>query len=150
MGSRRVALADKGTLPTQTFTVFHVHLSAADIMEINAAGWDSPVGRIYHSAVYKGEYRGAFVTGRIVPVAKVRANGINAVFPLTNTIDGPWQFNEQVTPLGDAKVSARSTSVGDLIRDEAGDLYRVADFGFDLVDDPRMASMLGRRAEYAA
>tara|TARA_B100000683_G_scaffold266450_1_gene298715 strand:+ start:149 stop:523 length:375 start_codon:yes stop_codon:yes gene_type:complete len=60
------------------------------------------------------------------------------VFPLTNSIDGPWWENEGVTPNFDSpafreiegRKGTRSTSVGDVILLSDGRWLRCASFGW--------------------
>lgn len=54
-------------------------------------------------------------------VATVEASALGAVFQLTNHIDRPWWENEGVTLIGPEQY--RSTSVGDVVKDEAGTLW---------------------------
>lgn len=62
-------------------------------------------------------------------VAVVTCETMGQVFELTNHIDRSWFDNPGVEVL----VQSRSTSVGDAIMDEAGDVYIVAGVGFERI-----------------
>ena len=68
-------------------------------------------------------------------VATVDAKELGHVVPLTNHVDSPWTENAGVELHVPANV-CRSTSVGDVIADEAGDYYRVEGMGFSKIADP--------------
>lgn len=64
-------------------------------------------------------------------VALVDTDDLERAFMLTNHIETAWQENEGVK----AKVeNCRSTSVGDLMEDEKGNLFMVAGCGFEKVE----------------
>ena len=50
-------------------------------------------------------------------VARVNTDSLDAAFELTNHIEGSWEDNEKVHPA--TADSQRSTSVGDIMVDEA-------------------------------
>jgi len=70
-------------------------------------------------------------------VATVECEEFGETFSLTNHIEWAWWKNEGVELVEES----RSTSVGDLVEDEAGKLWLVAGVGFEVVewssdDDP--------------
>ena len=88
------------------------------------------------SAVHK-----AFACGEYEQVAEVDTDDKETAFRLTNHIDSPWNDNEYVQnetvkPIGSAKDRARSTSVGDLMIDDDGDMWIVSPVGFTRYGDP--------------
>lgn len=131
------------------YTVIQFHLTEADRLEINAAGWDCPVGRIHLAVTHKGEYLAATATNRLHVVAEVACADLEDAFRLTNNIEYAWQTNEGVRPMPAYATSCRSTSVGDLILDEAGILHRVADFGFEALPDNGLTRHIIRAARHA-
>jgi len=92
-----------------------------------------PAFTVFH---YSGNDRSIVFSDRTVAawpadftqVATVRGNSLDDAFRLTNHIDTPWTQNEDVTAC--VKQPVRSTSVGDVIVDEAGAAHVVASFGF--------------------
>jgi hypothetical protein len=64
-------------------------------------------------------------------VAKVKANGLDEVYYLTNNIESSWTGNEGVTPAPRFAEGCRSSSVGDVFYDaEAKVGYAVLPLGF--------------------
>jgi len=61
-------------------------------------------------------------------VAGVLCAGLDAAFELTNHIDGDWALNREVATVGLNR--KRSTSVGDMMRDENGVPFMVSSVGF--------------------
>lgn len=79
------------------------------------------------AAVTKGGVDGVIAAGLYREVAHVDCGGIDSVFPATNHIDHDWTTNDSVLAHAD---NCRSTSVGDLVLDEAGELHVCASKGW--------------------
>ena len=60
--------------------------------------------------------------------ATVDAHNLEDVYAKTQHLHRPWWENKGVTAFG---IAARSTSIGDIIQDEDGQLWVVARFGFE-------------------
>lgn len=73
----------------------------------------------------KGSYR---------KVAEVSAENLEDVFERTNSIEHFWGNNSGVTLEECSKNGCRSTSVGDIIEDEDGNLHLVRSIGFAQID----------------
>lgn len=124
-----------------TITVFHLKVSqdAMDEPEIKKAYFDiiakADAAMIEDVFDALSEWR---VKGlRYAPVAQVETNDLESAFGLTNHLDSPWTSNQGVTKIGDENV--RSTSVGDVMRDDSGTLFYVAPFGFEPFESNAMS-----------
>lgn len=74
------------------------------------------------SAIKAGQYR---------EVARVECATLEEVFPLTNHIDHNWTENTGITQCAD---DARSTSIGDLVKDtDDGLIYACKLVGWELI-----------------
>ena len=68
-------------------------------------------------------------------VAAVRADGLERAFYLTNHVESDWTKNDDVKYVGPAEGS-RSTSVGDVVVDPAGQAWRCEGCGWSKVETP--------------
>jgi len=92
------------------YTVFHhqplCHLMGSGEMRAEELGWPENYER----------------------TATVNANNLDQVYAKTQHLHRPWWENPGVKAFG---VAARSTSIGDIVQDREGQLWVVADFGFE-------------------
>lgn len=70
-------------------------------------------------------------------VAEVDTTSLEEVFRVTNHIDEPWWKNKEVTWY---KPNSRSTSVGDVVTDGAGMVFRCEGTGWQRIDDYDLVS----------
>lgn len=108
------------------FKLFQIHLSDAEYDAVNANGHHAvPKQKAkldIHFADNQGELASeAFAAGYYTHVANIDANDLNDVFEIGNI--GPEENIERIAPM-------YSVSVGDLIEDEAGLRFVVANYGF--------------------
>lgn len=84
--------------------------------------------KVYHAPFLPKGKKGDFVL-----VATVATQSLDEAFERTNSLDCPWQENEDVTiaPSGER---ARSTSVGDVMQLADGTYMLVAPVGFEPCD----------------
>ena len=119
--------------------VFHLNrLTLEERDEINAKGWDGCERGTRYADITSfakvDAVKEAIMLGEYSLVAEVDTDCRDEAFRLTNNIICDWQDNIGVTAKGEARFSARSTSVGDLMIDERGLLWRVANIGFKQID----------------
>lgn len=92
------------------FTVFHhqplCHLMGSGEMRAEDLGWPENYER----------------------TATVNAHNLDQVYAKTQHLHRPWWENPGVKAFG---IAARSTSIGDIVQDKDGQLWVVADFGFE-------------------
>lgn len=74
------------------------------------------------------EHDGSTFPADFIHVATVRTENLGEAFQLTNHIDAPWFDNADAFRF--AQKGARSTSVGDVLVNEAGERWLVAGVGF--------------------
>lgn len=78
-----------------------------------------------------------FNEGYYLLVAKVDTNSLEHAWERTNHIDGSWQKNDDVQAM---TAQARSSKVGDVMKDENGKYHIVASVGFTPILDGLIVS----------
>jgi hypothetical protein len=105
--------------------VYQIHLNDSEITQLQMEGWQSPNLKI---RAYGAR---SFVKSEAVDlqfydlVAEVDTNDMEEAFELMNL----WEHPERVTKIG----SPNSMSVGDVLENEAGELFLCASFGFERI-----------------
>tara|TARA_B110000908_G_scaffold167969_1_gene221910 strand:+ start:64 stop:486 length:423 start_codon:yes stop_codon:yes gene_type:complete len=115
----------------QTFKLFQIKLSDADVDMINEHGHDSvPKQRARLSMNFSKDIgkssADAFAAGYYDHVANITANDLEDVFHTGNM--GPEENIERLNQM-------HSVSVADIVEDEQGVKHVVADIGFKKVDE---------------
>lgn len=77
-----------------------------------------------------------FNEGYYVLVAKVNTNSLDHAWSQTNHIEESWLENQDVQAMVEA---ARSSKVGDVMKDESGKYHIVASIGFKEIPDGEIA-----------
>ena len=88
--------------------------------------------KVYHAKVMPQSFAPApetFNKDDFVMVAEVEAEDIEDVFRITNHIESDWTKNPEV--IKRVKAPCRSTSVGDIVEDEDGNLMYCAGCGWE-------------------
>ena len=108
--------------------VFQIQLTDAEIGTLNREGWESTNERIraYGTRSFESTFKSENFK-HYDYVADVDTNDHEEAFMLMNL----WEDESKITRRHD-KVS--SMSVGDIIEDEDGNLFRVASFGFTKIN----------------
>ncbi len=121
-------------------TVYHLKaLTESERNRLNdpeTGGWDSSPRFSRYADVGMGRIeaaRTAWNRGEYEAVAEVTTEDDHkeAAFSLTQHITDSWTLNDNVKALTDRP---RSTSVGDLVKDETGAFYIVSHIGFEPID----------------
>lgn len=108
-------------------TVYHLNIIASkeDRDELNRVGWDGHPRFTMHADITCGDAKAAaaaYSEGFYKQVATIDGS-LEDAFAKTQNIDKPWD------PMG----IHRSTSVGDIVKDETGGLHLVAPIGFERI-----------------
>ena len=113
--------------------VYHLAgLTSLERDELNSVGWDgSPRFRRYADVTCRGNKEAvikSLLHGEYIVVAVVDTDSKDVAYEKTNHITSDWRENESVTAI--PGVRARSTSVGDIMETESGEIYVVSHVGF--------------------
>lgn len=118
------------------FRVFHL-MPAGDRRS------DDPLWDAYIAASIGGRVEAAVMAGLYREAAQVECDELARVFPLTNHIEHDWTTNDAVILHADR---CRSTSVGDVVLDEAGALHACATMGWRQLDPEHRDAFLAKLA----
>lgn len=118
--------------------VFHYrYLSKDEAAQLNKVGWEGLErgGRYLEVTAFADEaaVRKGWELGEYEKVAKVRSEDLDEVYFLTNSITDYWGKNDEVT-VRFGSTGERSTSVGDLIQKDTGEMFLVRGCGFKQLD----------------
>lgn len=123
--------------------VYHLkRLTETERNQLNApdGGWDSnPRFARYADITTRGKpaaVRQALDLGEYKKVATVDTDDTERAFELTNHINQAWTENTEVVA---ASGDHRSSSVGDLVQTDDGQVYLVANMGFELILVPKLS-----------
>lgn len=109
------------------------HINDKNFVDENTISWDLVDKRYLDAKMSHDENKKInvvtelFNEGNYVLVAKVDTKNLEEAFSKTNNIDTNWQENKGVESLFD---KGRSSSVGDVFKDENGKYHLVANMGF--------------------
>lgn len=120
-----------------TIEVFHLTVArdATDDRNVQKTYYDiiMQANSAAIQAVFEGREEGVGTKGLSYElVAEVDTDDAEVAFSLTNHLDSPWTANDGVKKMG--ATSARSTSVGDVMRVNSGQYFYVAPIGFRPID----------------
>jgi hypothetical protein len=123
------------------FTVFYLMLTNEQVAEINAKGWDCPLGKAYLDVKFIGErnLHPAMEADLYVKMAEIEADNCEQVWTaLQNDVHIGKDYAPQVKIL--MRRPNRSMDVGDLIwvdePAEGGPLAICSSIGFEAIEDP--------------